>query len=233
VTTILAKVGGSLRRLAPHAEVSADATAVDFGPLLQLRRVGPVHHLPTTVSRLDLSHLRRLVRIDDDFGADCVGLRAVLLPATVTSIGNGFLANYSSTYDGVLDLSYLAQLRSIGGHFAAYLAVIDVVLPVSLETIGECFLDGCRCLAVLDFSHLSQLRAIGSHFASGSTVSAVKLPPSVTAIGESFLLDCEAVTDVIDLSHVTQLRYVGRRFARGTAAPDVVLPANVVSDGRL
>jgi hypothetical protein len=225
VSPIVDVVGGSLRRLAVTA--TAD---LEFGRLRLLRRIGPVCYLRDTVALIDLSHLQHLVQIDDYFGLNCDGLRAVRLPPSVTAIGKEFLNCASLT--SVLDLSALTLLRSIGSDFATYSSITDLRLPSSLTSIGAEFLHSCKCFAsVLDLSKLTLLRSIGEHFAAFSSIPDLRLPSSITSIGAEFVKSCKSFTAVLDLSELCVLRSIGDYFAAHSNVPEVRLPSSVALIG--
>jgi hypothetical protein len=251
VGTLLASVGGSLRRLAlPYCK---DAGELDLARLTLLRRVGPVNHLADAVASLDLSGLECLTRIDDCFGANSARLRVVQLPPSVTSIGDDFLHSCRSLA-ALLDMTHLAHLRHIGSSFAANSSAADVRLPPSVQSIGAgflyCssaadvrlppsvqsigagFLYCCTSMAgVLDVSHLALLERVDENFARCSCVTDVRLPPSVTEIGDNFLFDVTCLNGVLDLSQLTVLQSVGSSFARRSTATNVRLPPSLKSIG--
>jgi hypothetical protein len=228
-SVLLDKVGSGLRRLAIPADGCDDSANIDWERLRLLRRVGPLSWLPETITAADLSGLQHLKRVDDDFGANCHGLRAVRLPPTVTSIGDRFMYHC----DGLaiaLDLEPLAALRSIGDDFGYNSTLPELRLPPSVTAIGEGFLYSCsRATAVLDLSRLTQLRHIDDFFAQYCAAAEVRLPPSVTSIGNYFLGNMTMM--VLDLTHMTQLHTVGDHFAAGGHILDVRLPTSVTSIG--
>jgi hypothetical protein len=223
-------MGTALRRLALVPAGTA-TQHVTFDRVPALRRIGPVSSLSKAVTAIDLCHLRHLVRVDDQFGFECCGLRSVLLPATVTSIGDHFVCGCANL-TAVLDLSHLTKLRSVGASFAQHSSLPGVLLPPNIASLDDHFLFGCKNItAALDLRGLVHLQSIGTFFAAQTAINDVRLPPSVTSIGADFIAMCTSITQPLDLSHLTLLRGIVYGFARQSTVPDVRLPFTVASIG--
>jgi hypothetical protein len=229
VNTLLNAVGGTLRWLAlPDCSATQH---IHFAQMPLLRCVGAVRCLPATVTSIDLWQLKHLVRIGDNFGSCCSGLRDLRLPPTVTAIGFCFL-NDCTSFSAVLDLSHLTQLEKISDNFANRSTLPDVRLPPSVTTVGDYFLFDCTSFAaVLDLSHLTKLASIGDRFAFCCAVPDVRLPPSLASIGSNFLVGCSALTAVLDLSHLAQLEKIRGCFACRSTLPGVRLPPSATAIG--
>jgi hypothetical protein len=231
VEAVLASDCGGLRRLAlPDC---SDIEEVDFKMLRQLRRVGPTANARNPV--IDLSHLQRLVRVDEYFASKCDRLRDLRLPPSVRYIGGSFLESCTSM-TAALDLSHLTRLRSVGGQFAMNSAISDVRLPPAVTFIPDDFVVRCmNFVGKLDFSNLSQLQSIGNDFAADSSVRELSLPASVAIIGENFLRGCKSMTAALDLSHLTLLRNIRDDFGHDSSVRGVMLPPSIrsIADGFL
>ena len=162
----------------------------------------------------------------------CSNVTQVDLPATLTVIGNRFLAACKRLQ--VIDLKH-TLLQSVGNDFASHCPnLMEVALPHTVTVIGDYFIQNCDRLHVIDLKNTA-LQRIGERFAFHClNVTTVALPDSVTEIGDGFLQYCHSVP-VIDLQN-TALKIVTTLFAAYCSSlTTVILPDTVteVDDGFL
>ena len=129
------------------------ATVIPFGFLVR-----------TSISRLDLSAVSTVTRIEDYFLTGCRGLTAVDLSSftSLTHVGGCFLEGCTSLTS--LDLPSLNSLTHVGHRFlqgCTSLASVDLSSSNSLTYVGDGFLHNCVSLTSLDLSSLENVTHIG------------------------------------------------------------------------
>ena len=170
----------------------------------------------TSLTRLDLSAVSTVTRIEDGFLRQCSSLTSVDLSSfnTLTHVGDGFLYCCSSLTS--LDLSSLNSLERVGDYFlyeGSGLTVLNLSSLNSLTHVGDGFLYCCTSLTSLDLSSLN-LQRIGSFFLSDCrSLTAIDLSSltSLTHVGDYFLNGCRSLTSV-DLSSLNCLKRIGSFF---------------------
>ena len=150
----------------------------------------------TSITRLDLSAVSTVTRIEDSFLYLCRSLTAVDLCCfnSLTHVGDWFLEGCSSLT--ALNLSSLNSLTRIGNSFVTgckSLTSIDVTALKNVTVIGYSFLLNCTSLTSLDLSSLTQLTHLGAYFLQG----------------------CESLTS-LDLSSLNNVTHVAHPFCMGT-----------------
>ncbi|MDR0300936.1 MAG: leucine-rich repeat protein [Treponema sp.] len=163
----------------------------------------------------DLSACTGPIVIGANAFANCAALETVVLPASLTAIGNSAFEGCTSLYSNItcLDLSVYPNLLSIGDNAYKNCAQFtSLVLPSSLKTLGAAF-SGCTGLMTgltgLDLlAACPALETIGNDaFRDFTSLAAVSFPKSVKTIG-GYAFSNTALTSV-DLSDCTALTSIG------------------------
>ena len=131
-----------------------------------------------------------LVSISDYVFSDCISLKYISFPVSLTSIGDGAFRNCS--LDSVV-LSYCTSLTSIGNAAFAH-GVLDVIkFPAKLTSVGDEAFSGCRVRS-LDFSSTS-LTSIGSRaFAYCYDLESIRFPVSLASMGDDAFISCSSLS---------------------------------------
>lgn len=135
------------------------------------------------------------------FGLD--SLQSVVLPATVTSIGDGAFAGCKA----LRSVTGGSGVTSIGEYaFSGCNALETVTFPVGLKTIGDYAFDKCEALEAVDMTASTQLASIGKRaFALNTSLVSVKLPSTTLAIGEAAFAACSALKELSIAGAINQM----------------------------
>ena len=134
----------------------------------EVATVIPYHFLEeTSITRLDLSTVSTVTRIEDEFLHLCRSLTAVDLSSfnSLTYVGTFFLRGCRSLT--AVDLSSFNSLTHIEDGFLSgctSLTALDLSSLSSLEHVGCDFLQDCTSLTALDLSSLSSVQHIEEGF---------------------------------------------------------------------
>lgn len=139
----------------------------------------------------------------------CENLKKAELPNTITSIGK--LAFSGSGLEGILDLSFMDKLVSIGESAFSNCPITSAVLPDSLSALGRMSFYGCTDLVSIRMPQNDVFTSFGNFQFFGCT--------SLTAID---LSGCAGLTSISDYS-----------FKGCTGLKDVVFPSALESIGSL
>ena len=120
-----------------------------------------------SITRLDLSAVSTVTKIEGAFLDDCASLTSLDLSSfnSLTRIGYFFLRDCTSLT--ALDLSSLKNLTHVGDYFldgCTSLTALDLSSLSSLEHVGNLFLHGCLGLTSLDLSSLGGVKDVGHSF---------------------------------------------------------------------
>ena len=161
----------------------------------------------TSITRLDLSAVSTVTRIEDNFLYECSSLTSLDLSSfnSLEHVGDFFLYEGSSLT--VLNLSSLEHLTHVGDGFlynCNSLTSVDLSSFNSLTHVGDTFLQDCTGLTSLDLSSLKHLTCIGSFFLWGCTsLTAIDLSSlsSVTHINQRCF--CQRVSGTLQTIHLS------------------------------
>ncbi len=129
------------------------------------------------------------------------GAKAVAIPSSVTSIGNGAFHGCSA----LTSVAFPSSVTSIGSSaFYECSALASLTIPSSVTSIGGYAFDGCSALTSVTIP--SSVTSIGDHaFYGCSSLTSVTIPSSVTSIGYSAFYGCSALTSVTIPSSVMSI----------------------------
>ena len=206
--------------------ISAQAfDEVEFGNLTIPASVKKFGRYPFRRCRIDSMRIYApFEELNTKFLAGCWGINYIELPSTLKILGDEVL-RYRSFRDIVLPPS----LEVIGNSaFEKCDNLMEVNLPPNVEVIGNRAFSECRNLANVSFP--SNLATIGeSAFSECSNLANVSFPSNLATIGERAFESCERLTS-IDLSSCNELREIPRQcFSICSSLEKVVLPRNLES----
>jgi len=137
---------------------------------------------------------------------DCVGLTSVTLPASVNSIEDRAFESCS----GLRSITIPSSVNFIGDYaFSSCSGLTSITIPNSVTNIGVHAFSSCTGLTSINLS--TSVTSIMDYAFYGCTrLSSVFIPSSVTSIGEFAFSDCTGLTSLTIPSSVT--RIVGGAF---------------------
>lgn len=157
---------------------------------------------------------------------DDAGLLTISGTGAMSNFG-AYGAPYNKIRNEILSVSVSDGITSIGSGAFSACRFTEIVLPDSIETIGEYAFHSCSSLASVQFP--ANLKTIGREaFTRCSKLTEVNLPDSLTAIGTYAFGECPMKSIVIP-PHVTSLG--GSLFDRCEALEEITIPESVTSFG--
>ena len=152
---------------------------------------------------------------------DCSSLTSVIIPNSVTSIGERAFYNCSSLTSVTIGNSVI----SIGGRaFYGCSSLTTVTIGNSVTSIGKYAFEGCagltspvynaHCFAYMPPSYSGAYaipegikQIAGGAFSSCESLTSVTIPNSVTSIGDEAFFNCSSLTSVTIPESVTSIGY--------------------------
>ena len=124
--------------------------------------------------------------------AGCDKLTSILLPRTLTDIGESAFNRCSNLYS----IFFPEQVETIGaGAFQKCDRLESVTLPPQLESIEDYLFSSCGNLTQVYWP--DGLKSIGNYAFVGAGFSSLVIPDTVESIGEYAFSDCEQLTEVV------------------------------------
>ena len=163
--------------------------------------------------------------IGDSAFDTCSSLSEIVIPSSVTSIGDDAFSSCSSLSEIVIPSS----VTSIGD-FAFYCcdSLSEIVIPSSVTSIGDSALYRCDSLSEIVIP--SSVTSIGdSAFSWCSSLSEIVIPSSVTSIGDNAFSWCSSLSEIVIPSSVTSIG--DWAFSRCNSLSEIVIPSSVTSIG--
>ena len=157
--------------------------------------------------------------------SSCSSLSEIVIPSSVTSIGDSAFSSCSSLSEIVIPSS----VTSIGD-FAFYCcdSLSEIVIPSSVTSIGDSALYRCDSLSEIVIP--SSVTSIGdSAFSWCSSLSEIVIPSSVTSIGDNAFSWCSSLSEIVIPSSVTSIG--DWAFSRCNSLSEIVIPSSVTSIG--
>jgi hypothetical protein len=160
-----------------------------------------------------------------NYAFDSTSITSVIIPGSVTSIGN---SAFSSCYN-LTSVTIPDSVTSIGNRaFSGCESLTSVTISTSVTSIGDSTFYNCESLTSITIP--AGVTSIGSYaFAYCERLTSVTIPSSVTSIGSNAFSSCESLTSVTIPSGVTS---IGDWTFYGCGLTSVTIPASVTSIGR-
>lgn len=218
---------------------------VNFTELEELESISGRAFNSTGLTNVDLSNTR-ITNMDDLQFRRSPNLETIVLPNTITYLGNSF----QELPIKEIDLSNCVRLKEIRDAFWGCRQLQRVVLPDNLQTTEGTFSE-CNALTTVNFPlslrtlgsntfnntqitsanlhELNNLRRIGGSTFNGTKLSSVTLPESLETMGDAFH-ECHSLT-TIDMSQTQLTTITGWTFSGCTALENVQLPQNLMTIG--
>ena len=163
--------------------------------------------------------------IGDDAFYECSGLTSITIPNGVTSIGNSaFYGCTDLTSVHISDLEAWCKIAfydvdSNPLYYAHHLymngnEIINLAIPNSVTSIGNCAFSGCRGLTSITIPN--SVTIIGnSAFYGCSGLTSITIPNSVTSIGNAAFEYCKGLTSITIPNSVTSIGGSAFRICSG------------------
>ena len=157
--------------------------------------------------------------------SDCSSLSEVVIPSSVTRIGDSVFWYCRTLSDIVIPSS----VTSIGDSAFFYCSSLsNIVIPSSVTSIGDSAFFYCSSLSEVVIP--SSVTSIGnSAFSNCSSLSEVVIPSSVTSIGVGAFSNCDSLSKIVIPSSVTRIGNYA--FLNCRSLSDIVVPSSVTSIG--
>ncbi len=128
------------------------------------------------------------------YGNPCLALTSVVIPKSVTTIGNFAFANCTGLQSVTFEEG--SGLTTLGSNVFMNTALTEITLPKSLKTINtKAFLD-CKSLTSVNFEEGSLLTTLGAQFLAGTNVQSFTLPSSVQKIADGSFVNATSLSEI-------------------------------------
>jgi hypothetical protein len=123
----------------------------------------------------------------------CTSLTSVTIPTSVTTIGSGAFRECTS----LTSIAIPAGVTTIGGSaFSGCTSLTSIAIPASVTSIGNDAFNNCTSLEVVTFAAGSQLTSIGSYAFYNCSLTSIAIPAGVMSIGEGAFTRCTSLTAI-------------------------------------
>ena len=155
----------------------------------------------------------------------CRSLSEIVIPSSVTSIGDSAFSLCSSLSEIVIPFS----VTSIGDWaFSLCSSLSEIVIPSSVTSIGDSAFSWCDSLSEIVIP--SSVTSIGKGaFYGCSSLSEIVIPSSVTSMGDRAFYGCSSLSEIVIPSCVTSIG--DRAFDTCSSLLEIVIPPSVTSIG--
>lgn len=156
---------------------------------------------------------------------DMDSLKTIVLPNSITSIGNGTFIGLGS----ITDIAIPNGVTSIGNQaFTMCRNLSSIEIPNSVTSIGSQAFHGCENLKSAVIS--TSVTSIESYtFTDCSILKNITIPNSVTEIGQHAFSGCSSLKNVVIPSDVISIGSNG--FSSCTSLETIIIPESVTSIG--
>ena len=183
-----------------------------------------VLNIPSTY-RSPFGTMYRIIKVDDEVFKDCDKLQAVIIPDTVTEIGNSAFENCKS----LKKINISSSINKIGDRaFANCKSLDSITLSNDVIEIGKGAFGGCSSLTTVTIPNRVTKISEGL-FGKCKSLTNVIIPNGVTEIGDKSFAGCESLNGVIIPKSVTKIG--NRAFVNCKNLDIFVIPNSVTNVG--
>ena len=157
-------------------------------------------NIPETITFNDVKYMVKI--IENDAFEGCYRLTSIVIPNSVTSIGERSFYNCSN----LTSVTIPNSVTSIGqSTFSGCSKLSSITIPNSVTSIGESTFSGCSNLTSITIPN--SVTSIGSSaFNYCSSLTSITIPNSVTSIGSSAFKYCSSLTSITIPNSVTSIK---------------------------
>jgi hypothetical protein len=160
------------------------------------------------------------------FGGGYLGLTSVIIPDSVTSIGDGAFYHYGK----LTRVNIPNNVTSIGlGAFEGCSSLTKVIIPNNVTTIGDRAFRECTSLNSVTIGN-NVISISGHAFYDCTSLSNITIPDSVITIGNSAFRSCKSLASIIIGNNVITIS--GHAFYDCTSLSNITIPDSVTSIGK-
>ena len=181
------------------------------------------------ISGLDvytLAGIEMFTRLESIMAKNCTKLREVVIPNTITSIGNEAFYGCSSL---ATSIAIPDGVTSIGSSaFYGCSSLTSITIPDSVTSIGSSAFRGCSSLTSITIP--DSVTSIGERaFYNCSSLTSVTIGKGVTSIGNYAFYNCSSLTSVTIPDSITSIG--GYTFSYCSSLTSITIPDSVTSIG--
>jgi len=166
-----------------------------------------------------------VTKIGDSVFFSCSSLSNIVIPASVTRIGDSVFSSCSSLSSIVIS----DGITSIGDSaFSGCRSLSNIVIPASVTSIKKWAFRGCSSLSNIVIP--ASVTSIGDRaFYDCRSLSYIVIPASVTSIGDRVFYNCKSLKSIVISDGITSIGDLA--FADCWSLSNIVIPASVTSIG--
>lgn len=183
----------------------------------------------TSLLNVDFADVDKLTSLGTYVFRNCSSLNNVVLPSSVTTIGN-----YAFQASGLTEIVIPASVKKLGttaktgSVFADCNSLVSVTLPESLTTIYGSVFENCTALTEITIP--SSVTILGDKVFKGcSSLTKAEITGAIKTCGQYLFAECSSLTDVTINSKSTKTG--SYMFQKCTSLTNVVLPTSLASSG--
>ena len=157
--------------------------------------------------------------------SDCSSLSNIVIPNSVTSIGD-YAFEYCSSLSNIVIPDSVTAIGDFA--FSDCSSLSNIVIPDSVTAIGKCVFSDCRSLSNIVIP--DSVTAIGDGaFLGCSSLPNIVIPDSVTNIGDYAFSDCRSLSNIVIPDSVTDIGDYA--FSDCRSLSNIVIPNSVTDIG--
>lgn len=151
---------------------------------------------------------------------NCLGLKSINIPASVTEIGEKAFRNCRNLVS--LSFEQESTLQTIGNSaFSGCSKLTDILIPSSVTTLGESAFSGCSGLYNVFFLG-NGIKEIPDSAFENCSFSDINIPEGVEVIGKNAFAGCTMLSEIILPESLKEIKE--NAFASDTSLGCVVIP---------
>ncbi len=204
----------------PYKIVEEIAYAVDGGNIYYDKDTGTITNADKEITYADIPKSIdgvEITSIGNYAFYDCKNLTNIVIPDSVSNIGNSAFAGCNLTNILIPNsISYISNSAFYNCNFT------NIVIPNSISVIGNSAFEGCN---ITNIDIPNNVTTIGSYaFSNCKELTDISLPNSVTTIGDSAFYRCSNLTTINIPNSVTT---IGNSVFVGCGLYNIVIPDSV------